>query len=78
MFAYEKNDIVSYSSKYDHVIPANKTFTLEEYADEIEKVYDTSNKNRNALVCTWLRGTEGTIVRNRLGKTWLKFKKHID
>ena len=75
MTNHEINELICYSTNYSHIIKDNKTFTLEEYADEIEKFYNKLNPvTKN--VCTWLRGTEGTIVKNRLGKTFLRFKKH--
>lgn len=77
MKAEIKNSIVEFSTNYSHIIQDNKTLTLEEYADKIESHYK-SDKNRTADVCRWLRGTEGTIVRNRLGKTFLRYKKHKD
>lgn len=78
MDALLKNDLVEYSTNYAHTIPPNKTHTLEEFADIIEKHYNASNKNRTGLVCMWLRGTEGTIIKNRFGATWLRYKKHVN
>jgi len=77
MRAYEKNDIVKYSTVYSHVIPMGTEHNLEEYADLIEKHYNFSTE-RTKVVCRWLRGTEGTISRNRNDRTSLKFRKHID
>ena len=77
MKAYEKNDIVSYSTVYSHVIPMGTEHNLEAYADLIEANYNFSTP-RTKEVCRWLRGTEGTISRNRNDRTSLKFRKHID
>lgn len=78
MNAQDKNDIVSHSSNYSHILPHDVTFSLDEYADAIENNYKASDKNRTATVCVWLRGTEGTIITNRHGTTFLRWKKHKD
>lgn len=77
MKAIEKNEIVKYSTNYDMVLIPDKKVNLNEYADMIEKVYSISTL-RTKQVCRWLRGTEGTITKNRHGQTFLKFRKHID
>ena len=77
MKAYEKNYIVEYSSVYSHLIKPDKRLTLDEYADEIEKNYSFFNE-RTKQVCMWLRGTYGTITRNRYGQTFIKYEKHKD
>lgn len=66
------NEIINYSTNYSHCIEANKTTTLIEYANIIERIYDNERSN---LVVKFLRRFEGTIVKNRHGKIWLRYRK---
>ena len=78
MNAYEKNDLVEYGAQnYGFILDRNEKINLEAFADQIEKIYSKHNPI-NRIVCTWLRGTEGIIEKDRTGKIKLMYCKYID
>jgi hypothetical protein len=70
------NEIINNCTNFDFLIEANKTYQLKDFSNEILKIYSIDNLKIKQLT-DLLSITDGTIVKNRHGKTFLKYRKTI-
>jgi len=68
------NEILNTCTNFDFLIESNKRYTLKEFSLLILKTYSIDNLKIKQLT-SLLDTTEGTIVKNRHGRTWLKYRK---
>ncbi len=69
-----KHEILNTATNFAHLIEDNKTKTLSELSEIIIKVYSIDNPKIKMLY-DLLNESEGTMVKNRHGKIFLRYKK---
>lgn len=69
-----KHEILNTATNFAHLIKDNETKTLSELSEIIIKVYSIDNPKIKILY-DLLNESEGTMIKNRHGKIFLKYKK---